>query len=439
MNKIFYIKTFGCQMNFNDSLKISNLLVKENFIKNKKIKNSNILIINTCSIRDNCHNKLYKYIEKTYKKYKYLLFIIVGCISNFLANFLINKFNFIKIVLGTQGFYYIKFLIKMYYYYNCKQINIGFLKNNLYNNYNKNNLNTNCITITEGCNKYCSYCIVPFTRGKEISFYLNIILFKILRLKYNYIYLLGQNVTSYYSKINEFSNKLIKFNILLSYISQIFNIKYINYISANPQDYDEYLINIFILNKKLPSLIHLPIQSCSNRILNLMRRNYNLNKIKNIIYNIKYIRKDIYISSDFIICFYNENNCDFYKTLIFIEKFLFDKSYIFLYSPRPYTKSYYFNYNIPFCIKNKRFNFIKYKIKNNIFYLNKLMLGKIETIFIENYFFYKNNTFLCLTNNNRVVYFSFDKNFYILKKFLKIKIINIYNNIFYGIILNLNE
>ncbi|ASS47107.1 tRNA-i(6)A37 methylthiotransferase [Candidatus Nasuia deltocephalinicola] len=442
MKKFFHIKTFGCQMNFNDSLKISNILIKKGLRENKNLKKCDILIINTCYIRENCNNKLYKYIYKIYNKYNNLLFIITGCLSGFLANFLIKKFNFIKVILGTQGFYYIFNLIKMYYYYKCIQINIGFLKNNEYNIYNKNSSNINYLTIIEGCNKYCSYCIVPYTRGTEISIYLNIIIFKLLCLnnKYN-ILLLGQNVSSYKGKINDISVKTIKFYTLLNYIFQVYNIYNIFFISSHPQDFCDNLINNFKLNYKLSNLLHLPIQSFSNKILKLMRRNYNLNKIKYIIYNIKKIKKNIFISTDLIIGFCYEDNCDFYKTLVFIEKFMLDKSYIYIYSPRPYTKSYYFNFKISQIIKTKRFNLINYKIKNNFIYINKLMLGKIEFILIKNYFFYNNDIFIGLTNNNRILYFIFyNINYlYILKKYIKVKIIKIIYNIFYSEILSIYD
>lgn len=438
MNNFFFIKTFGCQINFDDSEKISNLLIKNNFIKKKNINLSYIIIINTCSVRNNSEKNFYKYLIKIKKKKKNFLLIISGCISSYLSKFLIDKYKFINIIINPSNLYYLPFLIKMYYLNKCKQIKINFLNNESYNIFNVNNNKiNNYITITEGCNKFCSYCIVPYTRGKEIYFYLELILNKIFILNkiHKFIYLLGQNVNSYLGKINKNYNKYIYFYLLLNYINEFFFIKNIDFITSYPSEFNYKLINIYKLNNKISNLLHLPIQSCSNKILFLMKRNYKLINYKKIIKKIKKIRFNILISTDIILCFPNENNCDFYKTLIFIEKFLFDRSYVFLYSPRPYTKSYYLLSNISKSIKIKRFNIINYKIKNNIKYINKMILGKIELVFVKNYFLFKNLMYISITSSKKNVIFFFNSKLFIIGKILRLKILKFYNNFFYGKIL----
>lgn len=441
MVNFFYIKTFGCQININDSKIINNLLLKINFKKVNDINSANTFIVNTCSVRDNSHKKLYKYlnkIQKIFKNKNNLLLIISGCISNYLTKHLICKFNFINIILSTKNLYFLPYLIKMYYFYKCKQIKINFISFDNYNIYEKKEIiQSNYITITEGCNKYCSYCIVPYSRGIEVSFYLSLILNKILILKKKnkYIYLLGQNVNSYLGKLKIKSNKYINFILLLNYINQIFFIKFIIFLTSNPSDFKIDLIKNYKINNKIYNLLHLPIQSCSNKILNLMNRDYKLINYKIILNKLKNIRYSIIFTTDILLCFPGENNCDFYKTLIFVEKFLFDKSYIFLYSPRPYTNSFYFFNKFDNILKNKRFNIIIYKIKNNIKYINKLMIGKTEYVYVKNYFFFENNLYISLTNNNKVIYFYYNFNHFLLKKVIKLKIIKFLKGFFYGEIL----
>ncbi len=397
----FFIKTFGCQVNNYDSNKLIKILKKKFFY----VKNLNfeILIINTCSVREFCQKKIFFFLKKN--KFFRFLTVLTGCSSNIFFNIFILKY-YINIILNSNSIFYSLKLIYMYYFYKCKQIlfininynkskNLNLIKNNLY------------IIIMEGCNKYCSYCIIPYTRGREVYFSILKILKYIFMLNLNTkeIYFFGQNVNSYKYFLKD---KLINFYLLLDISYEIFNNYKYYYITSN---FKNLILNLKFY-KKIEN-IHLPIQSSSNHILNIMKRNYKFNSYKKLIYYIKKSFPLFNFNTDIIICFPGENNEFFNKTLISIEKILFDKSYIFIYNKRSYTTSIFFFNNLKLNLKKKRFLKINLKLKNNIYYINKLIINKIFFCILKNIFLLNNNLYF-IYYCGRIVLF--------INKFQKIKI-----------------
>ncbi|WP_259288890.1 radical SAM protein [Candidatus Nasuia deltocephalinicola] len=376
----FFIKTFGCQINNYDSNKLINLL-KKRFIYIKNL-NFDILIINTCSVREFCQKKIFFFLKKN--KFFKSLNILTGCSINIFFNIFIKKY-YIDIILNLYSLFYILNLIYMFYFYKCKQIlfisyynknkNLNFIKNKLY------------IIIMEGCNKYCSYCIIPYTKGREIYFNILKILKEIFLLKSNIkeIYFFGQNVNSYKYFLND---KLINFYSFLETLYEFFNNFQFYYITSN---FKNLILNLKFY-KKIENL-HLPLQSSSNYILTIMKRNYTFNFYKNFIYYIKGNLSLFNFNTDIIICFPGENNKFFNKTLISIEKILFDKSYVFIYNKRSYTSSIFFFNNIKLILKKKRFLKINLKLKNNVYYINKLIMNKLFFCILKNIFLLNNNLF----------------------------------------------
>ncbi|WP_259286203.1 radical SAM protein [Candidatus Nasuia deltocephalinicola] len=414
----FFIKTFGCQINNYDSNKLIKIL-KKNFFYIKNL-NFEILIINTCSVREFCQKKIFFFLKKI--KFFSFLSILTGCSSNIFFNIFILKY-YINIILNSNSIFHILNLIYMYYFYKCKQVffinyynkfkNFNFIKSNLY------------IIIMDGCNKYCSYCIIPYTRGRENYFDILKILKSIFILNINIkeICFFGQNVNSYKYFLKD---KLINFYLLLELSYEIFNNYKFYYITSN---FKNLILNLKFY-KKIENL-HLPLQSSSNYILTVMNRNYKFNFYKKLIYYIKKIFPLFNFNTDIIICFPGENNIFFNKTLISIEKILFDKSYIFIYNKRSYTNSIFFFNNIKLVLKKKRFLKINLKLKNNIYYINKLIINKIFLCILKNIFLLNNNLYF-VYYSGRIILFIYNFKYIKINILLKLKFFKKINNYFFS-------
>ncbi len=414
----FFIKTFGCQINNYDSVKIIKFLKKKFFYT--KVLNFEILVINTCSIREFCQKKIFFFLKKNV--FFNFLNILTGCSSNIFFNIFLKKY-YINIILNVNSFFFILRLIHMFYFYKCKQIffidyfnknnNLNILKNNFY------------IVIMEGCNKYCSYCIIPYTRGREMYFNFLKIFKEIFFLKLNIkeIYFFGQNVNSYKYFLK---SKLINFYHLIEILYEFYyNFKFY-YITSNFKNLN---FNLKFY-KKIESL-HLPLQSASNIILRFMKRNYKFNFYKNLIYYVKNNFPMFNFNTDIIICFPGENNNYFNKTLISIEKVLFDKSYVFIYNIRSYTSSIFFFNNIKLILKKKRFIKLSLKLKNNIYYINKIIINKVIHCILKNIFLMYNN-FYFIYYCGRIILFLYDFTFIKLNISFNIKILKKINNYFFS-------
>ncbi len=414
----FFIKTFGCQINNYDSNKLIKIL-KKKFIYIKNL-NFEILIINTCSVRELCQKKIFFFLKKN--KFFNFLNILSGCSSNIFFNIFILKY-YINIILNSNSIFYILNLIYMYYFYKCKQIffinnynkfkDLNIIKNNLY------------ITIMEGCNKYCSYCIIPYTRGRESYFsFLKILKYVfMLNLNVKEICFFGQNINSYKYFLQD---KLVSFYLLLDFFYEIFDNYKFYYITSN---FKNLILNLKFY-KKIENL-HLPLQSSSNYILTIMNRNYKFNFYKNLIYYIKKKFPLFNFNTDIIICFPGENNIYFNKTLISIEKILFDKSYVFIYNKRSYTNSIFFFNNLKLILKKKRFLKINLKLKNNIYYINKLIINKIFLCILKNIFLLTNNIYF-FYYCGRVILFIYNFKYTKINTLLKIKFFKKINNYFFS-------
>ncbi len=414
----FFIKTFGCQINNYDSNKIIKIL-KKNFIYTKNLS-FEILIINSCSVREFCQKKIFYFLKKNI--FFNFLNILTGCSSNIFFYIFIIK-NYIHIILNSNSIFYILYLIYMFYFYKCKQVFfVNYFNKKKLLNIIKSNF---YINIMKGCNKYCSYCIIPYTRGREIYFNIFKIIKEIFLLKLNIkeIYFFGQNVNSYKYFLYD---KLINFYLLLEILYEICENFKFYYITSNFKN----LIFNLKFYKNINSL-HLPIQSSSNSILKLMKRNYKFNFYKKLIYHIKKNFSLFNFNTDIIICFPGENNLYFNKTLISIEKLLFDKSYIFIYNVRSYTNSIFFFNNIKLLLKKNRIIKLNLKLKNNIYYINKLIINKTFLFILKNIFLLYNNiyyNYYC----GRIILFIYNFNNIKLNIFLNIKIFKKINNYFFS-------
>ena len=344
MEKNIYIKTFGCQMNEYDSDRIFDSLKNIGYKKTNVQNGANCYILNTCHIRDKAKEKVYHEIGRIKKLYKFKskpIMIVAGCVAQAENQEMIKREPFIDAVVGPQAYHKINEIVKNFEK-NSKVEETDFdtiSKFNYFDNINiTNNKISSYLTIQEGCDKFCNFCVVPYTRGPEYSRPFKKILSEVEKLINNgtkEIIFLGQNVNAYYF---EEKSKKYRLSNLINEVSKYSEIERIRYITSHPRDMTDDLISCYS-NKKLMPLVHLPIQSGSNKILKLMNRKHTVEKYMDVYHNLKKINSDIEISSDFIISYPGETDEDFLETLNLIDKIKFINSYSFIFSPRPGTKA----------------------------------------------------------------------------------------------------
>ena len=347
MNQSFYIKTYGCQMNNYDSGKIDELLTYNGFNRVNDVENSDIAILNTCHIRQKASEKLYSdlgrlsiFKENKNKLGKRMHIIVTGCVAQAEGDEIIKRNKSVDYVIGPQNFHVIPKLLKKNI---SNQVFTDFLCEEKFQSLPLSNTKdvSRLVTIQEGCDKFCSFCVVPYTRGAEYSRSVEEIYAEVLNYAKNNtseITLLGQNVSSYRSEIfkNSKSEK-VDLGKLCNILSTIPGIKRIRYLTSHPSDINNELILEHKNNKSLMPFLHLPIQSGSDQILKKMNRKHTKEDYLRIVNNIKKLVPNIAFSSDFIVGYPGEKDSDFEETLDLVEKVGFASSYSFKFSARPGT------------------------------------------------------------------------------------------------------
>ena len=345
MKKKIFIKTFGCQMNEYDSNRIYDSVKRLGFIKSEDQGNADCYLLNTCHIRDKAKEKVYHEIgrvKKLYRGRKKPIMIVAGCVAQAENQEMLNREPYIDIILGPQSYHKINDLLKNFI--NKDKIEETEFDTILKFNYfdkieNKNSNVSSYLTIQEGCDKFCSFCVVPYTRGPEYSRPFNKILAEAESLISNgakEIILLGQNVNAY-----SYKDKFKEYRIsnLINKLASYSELKRIRYTTSHPRDMTDDLIECYSTNKKLMPFLHLPIQSGSNKMLKLMNRKYTVEQYIKIYEKIKKINSSIEFSSDFIVAYPGETDDDFNETLNLVKKIKFINSFSFIFSPRPGTKA----------------------------------------------------------------------------------------------------
>ena len=389
MSKKIFIKTFGCQMNEYDSNRIYDLAKNIGFNKTNVKTEANCFVLNTCHIREKATEKVYDEIgrlKKSFRNSEKPLVIISGCVAQAESDEMIKREPYIDIVIGPQSYHKIGDLILNYQRKKGKFNETDFDVIKKFDELEKIPISQNKIssylTIQEGCDKFCNFCVVPYTRGPEFSRPFKQIIDEANTLVNNgarEIILLGQNVNAY----NFFDNKKkYKLSSLIRELNKIQNLKRIRYTTSHPKDMSDDLINCYKDCEKLMPFLHLPIQSGSDRILKLMNRKHNTKYYLEVIEKLKNANKDIKLSSDFIIGYPDETESDYKKTIDIIEKVGFINSYSFIFSARPgtpaankKTKNSEVNKTR---LKNLQNILESYQLKNNKEYLNKFSKVLVE-------------------------------------------------------------
>ena len=381
MKKKLFIKTHGCQMNEYDSAKMFDLLEeKENFRLAENEEEADLLILNTCSIREKAQEKVFHQIGRWRKikdKNPDLKIAIGGCVASQEGENIIKRAPAVDIVFGPQTLHKLPELYENKNKTNINQVDISFPKLEKFNHIPVHGTGepSAFVSIIEGCNKYCSFCVVPKTRGHEVSRTIEDILNEISVLAENgtrEIHLLGQNVNNFKGTYKGEKSSLAK---LIELTAKIENIERIRYTTSHPHEFKDDLVEAYANVPELVSHVHLPIQSGSDRILKLMRRRYDTNKYLKLVEKIKKIRPEIRFSSDFIVGFPGETEEDFLATMNIVKKIKFDTSYSFIYSQRPNTPASQMEDNVPDKVKKDRLDLLQERLNHISFGYSRKLVG----------------------------------------------------------------
>ncbi len=386
MNKKIYIKTFGCQMNEYDSNRIFDSIKKIGFEKTSNLEDTDCYLLNTCHIRDKAKEKVYHDIGRVKKRFrlkKKPFVIVAGCVAQAENDEMLKREPYIDIVIGPQAYHKINDKILEFFKKQKRLEETNFDAEAKFNYFNriKNNSKkvSTFLTIQEGCDKFCNFCVVPFTRGPEYSRSFQEIINEAKILAESgtrEITLLGQNVNSYRNKSSRLSNLILE-------IENIPEIKRIRYTTSHPRDMTDDLLEVYSVSKKLMPLVHLPVQSGSNKILKLMNRKHQISDYIKIYEKLKKINSSIEFSSDFIIAYPGEEEKDFNATLDLIKNIKFINSFSFIFSPRPGTAASNLKL-IDKKISFKRLEKVQKQLFDHQINLNKSLENKEIDVLVEN-------------------------------------------------------
>ena len=410
MKKKYYIETQGCQMNEYDSDKMKDLLSEQmNFEKAMNKEEADVLIVNTCSIREKAQEKVFSLLgnwRKLKNKKPDLVIGVAGCVASQESDSITSRAPYVDMIIGPQTIHRLPEIYKKSVESKNTIVDVEFPMIEKFDNLPSvpESKFSEFVTIMEGCSKYCSYCVVPYTRGTEVSRPLNDILEEIDSLVEKgtkEIVLLGQNVNAYFYEDN--TGNIINFGLLLFYICKNKGIKRIRYTTSHPNNFDE---QIFSAYEKLPQLVshlHLPIQSGSDKILAAMKRGYTVLEYKSVINKLKKVRPDMTFSSDFIVGFPGETHEDFLKTIDLIKDVEFDQSYSFIYSKRPGTPAASLKDDISESEKKDRLNFLKETINTLSKNRSHSIIGEKAEILVEGVSTKFKNMVTGRTKNNKII------------------------------------
>ena len=424
ISKNIFIKTFGCQMNEYDSNRIYDSVSKLGFNKTKDQSNAECYILNTCHIRDKAKEKVYHEIgriKKLYRGKKKPIMVVAGCVAQAENEEMLKREPYIDIVIGPQSYHKINSLLEKYVE-EKKEEETEFDTVSKFNYFddikNKDSKISAYLTIQEGCDKFCHFCVVPYTRGPEYSRPFNQIIKEAEQLIKNgvkEITLLGQNVNAYSYKEN---SKEYRISDLINHLNQYNELSRIRYTTSHPKDMTDDLIDCYSSSKKLMPFVHLPIQSGSDKILKLMNRKHTVEDYLLIYKKLQKINPEIKFSSDFIIGYPGETEKEFNETLNLLEKINFINSFSFIFSPRPGTKAANLK-TINNDLTKERLIIIQKKLFNNQIEINKSMEKSSIEVLVENKLENQNKYF----GRNKFlssVIFDADKNY--IGKLIKVNI-----------------
>lgn len=413
MAKKLYVLTSGCQMNEYDSDKMRDVLRDSHGLETtNKPEEADVLLLNTCSVREKAQEKVFSQLgvwRKLKNKNPDLIIGVGGCVASQEGEMIQKRAPYVDIVFGPQTLHRLPQLLDKTQSSHTKVVDISFPEIEKFDALPEPRADgpKAFVSIMEGCSKYCTFCVVPYTRGEEISRPLSSVIKEITELAnqgVREVNLLGQNVNAYQGAMDDGDNA--DFSLLLHYVAGIPGIGRIRFTTSHPVEFTDSLIEAFAEIPELVSHLHLPVQSGSNSILKRMKRGHTREQYIDKINRLRECRPELSLSSDFIIGFPGETDDEFEDTMALIELMNFDTSFSFIYSPRPGTPAADFADDIDVSVKKERLKRLQAHINNNAIAISDSMLGTVQTVLVEGLSKKNQLQVAGRTENNRVVNFT---------------------------------
>lgn len=410
--KKVFIKTFGCQMNEYDSSRMADMLhISEGLEPTEVVEEADVILLNTCSIREKAEEKVFSHLGRFIplkEKNPNLIIGVGGCVASQEGATIIERAPYVDVVFGPQTLHRLPELIEKQRQSGISQVDISFPEIEKFDRLPPPRVEGSAafLSIMEGCSKYCTFCVVPFTRGDEVSRPFEDVLTEAAQLAeqgVKEITLIGQTVNAYRSTNSE--GQPADLAMLIEYIAEMPGIERIRFTTSHPNDMSEALIDCFKRIPKLVSHLHLPVQSGSDKVLMPMKRNHTALQYKSIIRKLRAARPDICISSDFIVGFPGETDADFEATMKLIEDVGYDFSYSFLYSPRPGTPASYLTDETPEAVKQDRLAKLQDFNDAQGKKISDAMVGTVQRVLVEGTSKRDAQELAGKTDNNRTVNF----------------------------------
>jgi tRNA-2-methylthio-N6-dimethylallyladenosine synthase len=412
MSKKVFIKTFGCQMNEYDSDKMADVLgAAQGYESTDDVEQADLILFNTCSVREKAQEKVFSDLGRIkHLKAKGVQIGVGGCVASQEGAEIIKRAPYVDVVFGPQTLHRLPELLNQRALQNKPQVDISFPEIEKFDHLPPAKVDgaSAFVSIMEGCSKYCSYCVVPYTRGEEVNRPFEDVLVEIAGLAdqgVKEVNLLGQNVNAWRAPLTS-GGEMADFATLLEYVSDIPGIERIRYTTSHPNEFTPSLIAAYEKLPKLVSHLHLPVQHGSDKILMAMKRGYTAMEYKSTIRKLRAIRPDMSISSDFIVGFPGETDEDHAKMMKLIADIGFDNSFSFIFSPRPGTPAANLHDDTPHEVKLARLQELQAAINANIATISNQRLGTVQRILVEGASKRDNGELMGRTECNRVVNFA---------------------------------
>ena len=411
MPKKVFIKTFGCQMNEYDSDKMADVLgAAQGYEPTDDPEEADLILFNTCSVREKAQEKVFSDLGRLrHLKARGVQIGVGGCVASQEGEEIIARAPYVDIVFGPQTLHRLPELLAQRERQNRPQVDISFPEIEKFDHLPPARVEgpSAFVSIMEGCSKYCSYCVVPYTRGEEVSRPLDDVLVEIAGLAdqgVKEVTLLGQNVNAYRGAMGD-SAEIADFALLLEYVAEIPGIERIRYTTSHPNEFTPRLIEAYARIPKLVSHLHLPVQHGSDRILMAMKRGYTAMEYKSTVRKLRAIRPELSLASDFIVGFPGETEEDFARLMRLVEELQFDNSFSFIFSPRPGTPAASLHDDTPQEVKLRRLQTLQATINAHIQRISASRVGTVQRVLVEGRSKRDASELMGRTECNRVVNF----------------------------------
>jgi tRNA-2-methylthio-N6-dimethylallyladenosine synthase len=412
MTKKVFIKTFGCQMNEYDSDKMADVLgAAQGYVPTQNVEDADLILFNTCSVREKAQEKVFSDLGRIkHLKKKGVQIGVGGCVASQEGAEIIKRAPYVDVVFGPQTLHRLPEMLDARKALNTPQVDISFPEIEKFDHLPPAKVEgaSAFVSIMEGCSKYCSYCVVPYTRGEEVSRPFEDVLVEVAGLAdqgVKEVTLLGQNVNAWRAPMGDTSD-FADFATLLTYVADIPGIERLRYTTSHPNEFTPSLIAVYDKIPKLVSHLHLPVQHGSDKILMAMKRGYTAMEYKSTVRKLRSIRPDMAMSSDFIVGFPGETDEDFGKMMKLIDDIGFDNSFSFIFSPRPGTPAANLSDDTPHDIKLRRLQHLQATINASMADISNRRVGTVQRVLVEGVSKRDSAELMGRTECNRVVNFA---------------------------------